>query len=185
MAVLCPHFGRRVQHGNRGAGAASDAPTRKARQGRPTRLGFTGRQSHSWSYETTAAAATASYGGRIQRRAPRSRLWGRARAHRRCKRPVSRLRDHARLSRARRDRPPPNAGEGHPRTRRRDQATGGPCRELTRISHTNRRIGSPNQRKLLCRNDFAQIRGASRCRRSVARNHLILEPCWFDPPLPP
>jgi hypothetical protein len=47
---------------------------------------------------------------------------------------------------------------------------------LARISHTNRRIGSPNQRKLLCRNDFTQIRGAPRCRRSVARNHLILEP---------
>jgi hypothetical protein len=31
---------------------------------------------------------------------------------------------------------------------------------LARISHTNRRIGAPNQRKLLCRNDFAQIRGA-------------------------
>jgi hypothetical protein len=25
---------------------------------------------------------------------------------------------------------------------------------LARISHTNRRIGSPNQRKLLCHNDF-------------------------------
>jgi hypothetical protein len=31
---------------------------------------------------------------------------------------------------------------------------------LARISHTNRRIGSPNQRKLLCRNDFARVRGA-------------------------
>jgi hypothetical protein len=47
---------------------------------------------------------------------------------------------------------------------------------LARISHTNRRIGSPNQRELLCRNDFTQIRGAPRCRRSVARSHLILEP---------
>src|ERR1700675_4219362 len=47
---------------------------------------------------------------------------------------------------------------------------------LARISHTNRRIGSPNQRKLLCSNDFTQIRGAPRCRQSVARNHSILEP---------
>jgi hypothetical protein len=31
---------------------------------------------------------------------------------------------------------------------------------LTCISHTNRRIGAPNQRKLLCCNDFTQIRGA-------------------------
>jgi transposase len=31
---------------------------------------------------------------------------------------------------------------------------------LARISHTNRLIGSPNQRKLLCHNDFAQVRGA-------------------------
>src|SRR5262245_44152435 len=30
---------------------------------------------------------------------------------------------------------------------------------LARISHTNRRIGSPNQRKLLCRNGFTQVRG--------------------------
>jgi hypothetical protein len=29
-----------------------------------------------------------------------------------------------------------------------------------RISHTNRRIGPPNQRKFLCRNDFTQVRGA-------------------------
>ena len=48
--------------------------------------------------------------------------------------------------------------------------------ELARISHTNRRIGPENQRKLLCRNDFTRIRGESRCRQSVARNHLILEP---------
>jgi ribose transport system substrate-binding protein len=32
--------------------------------------------------------------------------------------------------------------------------------DLARISHTNRRIGSPNQRKLLCCNDFTQVRGA-------------------------
>jgi PadR family transcriptional regulator, regulatory protein PadR len=31
---------------------------------------------------------------------------------------------------------------------------------LARISHTNRRIGPPNQRKLLCCNDFTQVRGA-------------------------
>jgi phosphoserine phosphatase len=31
---------------------------------------------------------------------------------------------------------------------------------LARISHTNKRIGLPNQRKLLCRNDFTQVRGA-------------------------
>ncbi len=31
---------------------------------------------------------------------------------------------------------------------------------LARISHTNRRIGAPNQRKLLCCNDFTQVRGA-------------------------
>jgi hypothetical protein len=47
---------------------------------------------------------------------------------------------------------------------------------LARISHTNRRIGPANQRKLLCRNDLTQIRGESRCRQSVARNRLILEP---------
>jgi hypothetical protein len=34
----------------------------------------------------------------------------------------------------------------------------GQAAPLTRISRTNRRIGSPNQRKLLCRNDFTQIR---------------------------
>ncbi len=33
-------------------------------------------------------------------------------------------------------------------------------RPLARISHTNRRIGAPNQRKLLCCNDFTQLRGA-------------------------
>src|SRR5215471_21836242 len=46
---------------------------------------------------------------------------------------------------------------------------------LDRISHTNRRIGPANQRKLLCRNDLTQIRGESRCRQSVARNRSILE----------
>jgi hypothetical protein len=125
MAVVCPHFGRRVQHGNRGAGPASGTPNRSdAPAGRPARLGFDDRQSHSWSYETTAAAATASYGGRIQHRASRSGFRCRARAHRRCKRPLSRFRDHARLSRARRDRPQQDARQGYPRTRRRDCATG-------------------------------------------------------------
>ena len=47
---------------------------------------------------------------------------------------------------------------------------------LARISHTNRRIGAPNQRKLLCRNDFTQIQGDPRCGQSVAQNGLILEP---------
>jgi hypothetical protein len=32
--------------------------------------------------------------------------------------------------------------------------------DLARISHTNSRIGPQNQRKLLCRNDFTQVRGA-------------------------
>ena len=31
---------------------------------------------------------------------------------------------------------------------------------LARISHTNRGIGAPNQRELLCHNDFTQVRGA-------------------------
>jgi hypothetical protein len=47
---------------------------------------------------------------------------------------------------------------------------------LTRISHTNRRIGTANQRKLLCPNDFTWIQGQPRCRQSVAQNGLILEP---------
>src|SRR5207249_10019429 len=47
---------------------------------------------------------------------------------------------------------------------------------LARISHTNRRIGAPNQRKLLCRTDISSIRGEPRCRQSVAQNALILEP---------
>src|SRR6266568_1050973 len=51
-----------------------------------------------------------------------------------------------------------------------------PAAGLARISHTNRRIGVPNQRKLLCRNDFTQIQGDPRCRQSVAQNGLILEP---------
>jgi 2-polyprenyl-6-methoxyphenol hydroxylase-like FAD-dependent oxidoreductase len=46
---------------------------------------------------------------------------------------------------------------------------------LARISHTVRRIEAPNQRKLLCPNDFRMIRGEPRCRRSVARNGLVLE----------
>jgi len=48
-------------------------------------------------------------------------------------------------------------------------------RDLARISQTNERIGAPNQRKLLCRNDFLMIRGEPRCRQSVAQNNLILE----------
>jgi hypothetical protein len=46
---------------------------------------------------------------------------------------------------------------------------------LAGISQRIRRIGAPNQRKLLCENDFPMIRGAPRCRQSVARNDLILE----------
>src|SRR6266567_4122995 len=37
-------------------------------------------------------------------------------------------------------------------------------------------IGPPNQRKSLCCSDFGPIRGAPRCRQSVAQNCLILEP---------
>jgi hypothetical protein len=48
-------------------------------------------------------------------------------------------------------------------------------RAVARISHTKRRIGAANQRKLLCRNDFRGIRREPRCRQSVARNALILE----------
>ncbi|MFZ0791201.1 MAG: hypothetical protein WAM94_16430, partial [Chromatiaceae bacterium] len=47
---------------------------------------------------------------------------------------------------------------------------------LARISHANERIGAPNQRELLCCNDFALIRGEPRCRQSVAQKDLILEP---------
>src|SRR5216117_4443025 len=39
-------------------------------------------------------------------------------------------------------------------------------RALTRISHTTKRIGAPNQRKWLCSNNFRAIRGAPRCRQS-------------------
>jgi hypothetical protein len=45
---------------------------------------------------------------------------------------------------------------------------------LARISHTDECIGAPNQRKLLCSNDFLPIRGASRCRQSVAQISLDL-----------
>src|SRR5713226_3210048 len=48
---------------------------------------------------------------------------------------------------------------------------------LARISHSVRRIGTPNQRKFFCEKDFAMIRGAPRCRQSVAQNSLILE--WW------
>jgi hypothetical protein len=47
---------------------------------------------------------------------------------------------------------------------------------LARISHANQRIGAPNQRELLCRNDFRRFEGEPRCRQSVARKYLILEP---------
>src|ERR1700747_2751371 len=40
---------------------------------------------------------------------------------------------------------------------------------LARISHSKMRIGAPNQRKLLCENDFQTIRRAPRCQQSVAR----------------
>lgn len=46
---------------------------------------------------------------------------------------------------------------------------------LARISHTGRRIVAPNQRKFFCEKDFAMIRGAPRCRQSVAWSGLILE----------
>ena len=59
---------------------------------------------------------------------------------------------------------------------------------LARISHTNRRIGATNQRKLLCSNDFLQISGEPRCRQNVAQNHLILEALkaavWKLPSMP-
>ena len=59
---------------------------------------------------------------------------------------------------------------------------------LARISHTNRRIGATNQRKLLCSNDFLQISGERRCRQNVAQNHLILEALkaavWKLPSMP-
>jgi DNA-binding MarR family transcriptional regulator len=49
--------------------------------------------------------------------------------------------------------------------------------ELARISHRVERIEAPNQRKFFCEKDFAMIRGAPRCRQSVAQNNLILE--WW------
>jgi DNA-binding transcriptional LysR family regulator len=48
---------------------------------------------------------------------------------------------------------------------------------LARISHTAEAHRGANQRKLFCDNDFPLIQGASRCRRSVAQNGLILE--WW------
>src|ERR1700751_2839220 len=44
--------------------------------------------------------------------------------------------------------------------------------QLTRISHSIKRIGAPNQRKLFCEKNFRRIRGAPRCRQSVAQNRL-------------
>src|SRR5713101_1889894 len=49
--------------------------------------------------------------------------------------------------------------------------------KLARISHSVRRIGTPNQRKFFCEKGFSMIRGAPRCRQSVAQNSLILE--WW------
>ncbi|XSC42666.1 hypothetical protein ACF1BQ_030785 [Bradyrhizobium sp. RDT10] len=45
---------------------------------------------------------------------------------------------------------------------------------LARISHSIRRIGAPNQRKFFCEKDFRTIRGAPRCRQSVAQNRFAL-----------
>jgi hypothetical protein len=45
---------------------------------------------------------------------------------------------------------------------------------LVRISHTTECIGVANQRKPLCRNNSSSIRGAPRCRQSVARISLDL-----------
>ena len=45
---------------------------------------------------------------------------------------------------------------------------------LARISHTTECIGVANQRKPLCRNNSSSIRGAPRCRQSVARISLDL-----------
>jgi Domain of unknown function (DUF4175) len=42
------------------------------------------------------------------------------------------------------------------------------CSTLARISHTTECIGVANQRKPLCRYDSSSIRGAPRCRQSVA-----------------
>jgi hypothetical protein len=46
---------------------------------------------------------------------------------------------------------------------------------LAPISHSVRRIGTPNQRKFFCEKDFAMIQGTPRCRQSVAQSGLILE----------
>ena len=48
-------------------------------------------------------------------------------------------------------------------------------RRLARISHTIKRIGTANQRKFFCEKDFPVIRGAPRCRQSVAQNYLSLQ----------
>jgi hypothetical protein len=84
--------------------------------------------------------------------------------------------DPARLFRAEREQcrlGPPSCSDSKFRDR---PLWAGMFRGLARISQRKRRIGAPNQRKLLCRNDFALIRGTPRCRQSVAWNHLILEP---------
>ena len=47
---------------------------------------------------------------------------------------------------------------------------------LARISHTTECIRAANQRKSLCCNIFSSIRGAPRCRQSVARICLDLHP---------
>jgi MFS family permease len=47
---------------------------------------------------------------------------------------------------------------------------------LARISHPTKCIGAPNRRKLLCSNDFRAIRGAPRCRQSVAQICSNLHP---------
>jgi hypothetical protein len=62
------------------------------------------------------------------------------------------------------------------------------ARLLARISHRVKRIEAPNQRKFFCEKDFAMIRGAPRCRQSVAQNNLILEwwkaALWKRPSMP-
>jgi hypothetical protein len=45
---------------------------------------------------------------------------------------------------------------------------------LARISHDSIRIGVANRRKWLCSNDFRAIRGAPRCRKSVAQTGVAL-----------
>jgi len=47
--------------------------------------------------------------------------------------------------------------------------------QLARISHRDKRIEAPNQRKFFCEKDFAMIQGAPRCRQSVAQNGLTLD----------